>query len=185
MERKGSSFSFLEEKNEFNNKVVENVEIPDLLLVQKKSYEEFLQQNIPPGKREVKGIEEILRKIFPIESSNGNFILEYVNYTIESPVYSVEECIENGLTYDGKFKIKVRLAIKNHETGKIISVKEQEVYIGSIPLMTESGSFIINGIERVVVNQLLRCPGVYFKEEEINGQKTLFLPRYILYAAYG
>jgi len=174
MERKGSSFSFLEEKNEFNNKVVENVEIPDLLLVQKKSYEEFLQQNILPGKREVKGIEEVLRKIFPIESKNGNLILEYVNYTIELPVYSVEECIENGLTYDGKFKIKVRLAIKNHETGKIISVKEQEVYIGSIPLMTESGSFIINGIERVVVNQLLRCPGVYFKEEEINGQKTLY-----------
>jgi len=176
-----SSFSFSEKDIQLLEKIdervkgaIEKIEISDLLLVQKTPYEEFLQMDVPPEKRKVKGLEEVLRKVFPVESENGNLILEYVNYSIETPTHSVDECMENKLTYEGKLKIKIRLITRNQETGKVISLKEQEVYIGSIPLMTENGSFIINGIERVVVNQLLRCPGVYFKEEETGGQRTLY-----------
>ncbi|MCM8766636.1 MAG: DNA-directed RNA polymerase subunit beta' [Candidatus Omnitrophica bacterium] len=155
---------------------MEVVEIPDLLSIQKKSYEEFLQKDIPPEKRKIKGLEEVFRKVFPVESEDGLLKLEYISYSIEEPSNTIEECIEEKLTYEGKLKVKFRLVInKKTEKGQLqnIGIKEQVVYVGGIPFMTESGSFIINGVERVVVNQLLRCPGVYFKEE-VAVPKTLY-----------
>jgi len=153
------------------------LEIPYLLELQKNSYEEFLQRDIPPHKRENKGLEELFRRIFPIESDDGILRLEYLGYTLEPPIETVEECIEKGTTYEARLKVKFRL-IRREKTPsnelKVKSVKEQEIYIGSIPLMTENGSFIINGVERVVVHQLLRCPGVYFKEEGVSGQRVLY-----------
>jgi len=156
---------------------MELFEIPDLLTIQKKSYEEFLQKDISPEERKLKGLEEVFRKVFPVESEDGLLKLEYVSYSIEEPSNTIEECIEEKITYEGKLKVKFRLLSyrKTEENElKLAGVKEQTVYVGGIPLMTESGSFIINGIERVVVNQLLRCPGVYFKEEEVILQKTLY-----------
>ncbi|MCM8807549.1 MAG: DNA-directed RNA polymerase subunit beta' [Candidatus Omnitrophica bacterium] len=154
------------------------VEIPDLLYIQKKSYEEFLQKDVPPEKRKIKGLEEVFRKVFPIESDDNLLKLEYVSYSLDDPAHTIKECVEEKLTYEAKLKVKFRLHInRKTEDGKIenVRIKEQDVYVGGIPLMTENGSFIINGVERVVVNQLLRCPGVYFKEEEeIIGQKTLY-----------
>ncbi|HOK57162.1 MAG TPA: DNA-directed RNA polymerase subunit beta, partial [bacterium] len=156
---------------------MELVEIPDLLSIQKKSYEEFLQKDVPPEKRKIKGLEEVFRKVFPVESEDGLLKLEYISYSIEDPSNTIEECIEEKLTYEGKLKVKFRLLINRKTEGGSfhnVGIKEQVVYVGGIPLMTESGSFVINGIERVIVNQLLRCPGVYFKEEEVILQKTLY-----------
>ncbi|HDN97963.1 MAG TPA: DNA-directed RNA polymerase subunit beta' [bacterium] len=162
------------------------LEIPYLLELQKNSYEEFLQRDIPPHKRENKGLEELFRRIFPIESDDGILRLEYLGYTLEPPIETVEECIEKGTTYEARLKVKFRL-IRREKTPsnelKVKSVKEQEIYIGSIPLMTENGSFIINGVERVVVHQLLRCPGVYFKEEGVSGQRVLYSAK--IYPARG
>ncbi|MCM8804013.1 MAG: DNA-directed RNA polymerase subunit beta' [Candidatus Omnitrophica bacterium] len=153
------------------------VEVPDLLYIVKKSYEDFLQKDIPPEKRKLQGLEEIFRKVFPVESEDGLLKLEYISYSIENPTNTIEECMEEKSTYEGKLKVKFRLLInRKNQDGSLqnVGIKEQVVYVGGIPLMTESGSFIINGIERVVVNQLLRCPGVYFKEEEEFAQKTLY-----------
>lgn len=153
------------------------IEVPDLLYIVKKSYEDFLQKDIPPEKRENKGLEEAFRKVFPVKSDDGLLELHYVSYTIEDPTNTIDECVERGITYEGKIRVKFRLLInKQDEDGSLknVGIKEQEVYVGGIPFMTDSGSFIINGVERVVVNQLLRCPGVYFSEEEEPTQKTLY-----------
>jgi DNA-directed RNA polymerase subunit beta-beta' len=153
-------------------------EIPDLLEVQKGPFLSFLQKNVPPDRREKKGLEELFHRVFPVESEDGIFKLEYVNYTLDDPVDSMEECVEKKGTYESRLRVKLRLVIKeqNKKTKEfeVKGIKEQDIYIGSIPLMTDNGSFIINGIERVIVNQLLRCPGVYFKEEEAVGQRTLY-----------
>jgi len=161
------------------------LEIPDLLAVQTEPYKKFLQKNIPPEKRENTGLEEIFRKVFSetdlfpgekhhiISSNDGSLLLEYISYTIEEPVENEIECVEKGITYGGRFKVKFRLYRRDKTGNRIQSIREpQDVYLGSIPLMTDRGTFIINGIERAVVNQIQRSPGVYFKEEEDYGQTT-------------
>jgi len=154
------------------------IEIPDLLGIQKLPYQEFLQSKVPVDKRENKGLEALFRKVFPIISDDELLILEYIHYVLEDPIEDPYECLEKGTTYESKLKVRFRLTVKekiqNSEEMKIRSVKEQETYIGTIPLMTERGTFIINGVEKVIVSQLLRCPGVYFKEEEITPQKILY-----------
>jgi len=135
------------------------IDIPDLLEMQRASYGEFLQRDIPPEKRECKGLEAIFRDVFPVESYNEKMSLEYVEYRFAEPRYSVEKCEEEELTYSIPLYVKLRLNKK--ETGEVI---EQEVYLGDIPLMNERGSFIINGTERIVVNQIQRTPGVFFEE---------------------
>ena len=154
------------------------LDIPDLLQVQKIPYKNFLQMDLCPEDRENKGLEELLRNVFPVESNDGLLNLEYLYYTLEEPIESIEECLERKVTYEARLKLKFKLTVKEKlpesEEIQIKSIKEQEIYIGTIPLMTEKGSFIINGIERVVVNQLLRCPGVYFKEEGVLVQKQLY-----------
>ncbi|MBC7188628.1 DNA-directed RNA polymerase subunit beta [Candidatus Aerophobetes bacterium] len=147
-----------ETKKEFS-KYPPLIEVPDLLIMQRSSYEEFLQRDIPPEKRECKGLEAVFRDIFPIESFNEKMSLEYVEYRFAEPRWGPERCEEEELTYAMPLYVKLRLNKK--ETGEVI---EQEVYLGDIPIMTERGSFIVNGTEKVVVNQIQRTPGVFFEE---------------------
>ncbi len=132
-------------------KIDEVLQMPDLIEVQKKSYKWFLEE----------GLREVFREISPIESFTGNLALEFVDYRLENtPKYSVEECKDRDTTYAVPMKVKVRLT--NRETGEI---KESEVFMGDFPLMTEKGTFIINGAERVIVSQLVRSPGVYYEQQ--------------------
>ncbi|MCM8815604.1 MAG: DNA-directed RNA polymerase subunit beta, partial [Candidatus Omnitrophica bacterium] len=166
------------------------LKIPDLLKVQIEPYRRFLQKDVPPEARENTGLEEVLRKVFSefelfpgqkrniIASDDGSLFLGYVSYAIEDPAESEIECIEKGITYGGRFKVRFRLYKKDKVRDAIESVTEgQDVYLGLIPLMTDRGTFIINGIERAVVNQIQRSPGVYFKEEEEIGQRPTYSAR--------
>jgi len=140
------------------------VEIPDLLKMQRNSFEKFLQKDIPPGQRKKEGLQKVFFDVFPlgkgVENYNGKLALEFVEYRFGEPRYDIEKCEEGELTYSLPFYAKFRLNKK--ETG---DVPEQEVYLGDFPLMTEKGSFIINGAERIVVSQLQRSPGVFFEED--------------------
>jgi len=138
--------------------------IPDLLDIQKESFEDFLQRNIPPALRENKGLQAVFTSNFPIFDNKENFRLDFVEYNIEKARYSIQECIEKGLTFAAPLKAKLRLATKDPDTEEFINAVEQEVYLGNLPFMTEQGTFVINGAERVVVTQLHRSPGVAFSQ---------------------
>ncbi|RMH56182.1 MAG: DNA-directed RNA polymerase subunit beta [Candidatus Hydrogenedentota bacterium] len=143
-------------------KLEPSVELPDLVEVQRRSYDWFLQLDVDPDKRKDQGLESVFREIFPIaDTYEKNLILEYVGYSLGEPKYSEFECSERDQTYAAPLKIKVRLI--NRLTGEI---REQDVYMGDIPLMTSRGTFIINGAERVIVNQIHRSPGVVFDHDE-------------------
>ncbi len=149
------------------SKVKKEIEIPNLLQLQKKSFDSFLYTD----SSDMSGMERAFKSIFPIHDPQNRLSLEYVGYEILRPKYSVRECMERGLTYSINLKMKIRLVLydKDEKTGDkvgIKDVKEQEIFIRDIPLMTDRVSFIINGVERVIVNQLHRSPGVIFKEEE-------------------
>lgn len=152
------------------------IEIPDLLQFQRSSYQEFLQQDIPPDKREYKGLEAVFRDVFPVESYSAKVSLEYGGYRFTEPRFGPVECEEEELTY--AIPIYVKLRLNKKETGELI---EQEVYLGDIPLMDERGSFIINGTERVVVNQIQRTPGIFFEETATGSSegKTLYRARIV------
>ena len=126
------------------------MELSDLLEIQKKSYNNFLEN----------GIKEVFEDLFPVESFTGNLSLEFGEYSFEEPRYSIKGCKERYATYAAPLKVEARLF--NHETGE---VKEQDIYLGDMPIMTESGTFVINGAERVIVSQLVRSPSVYFGKE--------------------
>jgi len=161
-------------KRENYAKLPELFEMPNLLDVQVRSYDEFLQTDLPRSKREKKGLEEVFYEFFPIESPDGAYKLEYVNYSLGKPKYDDFESLKLGMTYAVPLKVKIRLKGKK-------DIKEQEVYLGELPLMTRTGTFIINGDERVIVSQLHRSPGVSFEEEtHLNGKK-LFSARVIPY----
>ncbi len=148
--------------------------IPHLLGVQINSYREFLQQDVAKMKRKHQGLQQAFEEIFPIESYDGEYRLEFVNYTLSKPKYNIDECKSRGMTYAAILKIKVRLRGKRE-------IKEQEVYIGELPLMTPVGTFLINGEERVVVSQLHRSPGVSFEYELHPSGKKLYSTRIIPY----
>ena len=135
-------------------------EVPNLLEMQKISFEAFLQIDVSPTKRANMGLEAVFKDVFPIESYNGRLVLDFVEYDLRKPRYSMEKCREEELTYSLPLYVKLRLVKK--ETGE---VSEQEVYLGDFPLMTERGSFMVNGAERIIVNQLQRSPGVFFEED--------------------
>ena len=142
--------------------------MPNLLQLQQKSYEHFLNINAADVES---GIEKVFKSIFPIHDPQNRLTLEYIGCEVGRPKYNVRECMERGLTYSVNLKMNIRLILwnKNEETGEKLGekdIKEQSIFIREIPLMTERTSFIINGVERVVVNQLHRSPGVIFKEEE-------------------
>src|SRR3954463_10167623 len=151
-------------------KVKAPVEIPDLIELQKKSYELFLQKDAKPNKRQGIGLQAVFKSVFPIEDFNRTASLEFESYVLEKPKYDVWECRQRGMTFAAPLKITVRLVVYDVDeeagTRNIRDIKEQEVYMGEIPLMTEAGSFIINGTERVIVSQLHRSPGVIFDHDQ-------------------
>ena len=149
-------------------KIPQKVDYPDLLDVQIQSFKKFLQEETAPKRKKPMGLQGVFHLNFPIYDNKEHFALDFVEYSIEKPRYGVEECIEKGLTYAVTLKAKLRLASKDPDPGKegFMEAKEQEVYLGSIPYMTDRATFIINGAERVVVSQLHRSPGVFFVETE-------------------
>lgn len=149
-------------------KVSSKTEIPNLIHTQRASYNEFLQLDVPAEKRENKGLESIFKFIFPLSDFENKATLEYVKYTLFSPKYDLQECIQRGINYSTSLSITVRLII--WETGddgerEIKSIKEQDVFMGEIPLMTDSGTFMINGAQRVIVSQMHRSPGVFYTHD--------------------
>ncbi|NDG84803.1 MAG: DNA-directed RNA polymerase subunit beta, partial [Proteobacteria bacterium] len=156
-------------RREFS-KVKTPLEIPNLIELQRRSYDKFLQADVPAEKRANIGLQAVFKSIFPIEDFDKTSALEFESYHLENPKYDVGECRQRGMTFAAPLKITVRLVVYDveEETGNrnIRDIKEQEVYMGEIPLMTESGSFIINGTERVIVSQLHRSPGVIFTHDQ-------------------
>ena len=144
--------------------------IPNLIEVQKNSYKELTSHNPNVADQLVKGFDRVFKSIFPIEDLNDKATLEYISYKLEKPKFDVEECITRGLTYSAALKCTLRLVVYdiNQETNTkdILSAKEQEVYMGEVPMMTNSGTFITNGVQRVVVNQMHRSPGVFFDHDK-------------------
>jgi len=150
-------------------KIEKVIDIHNLIEIQKKSYGNFLQSHIDPSKRENKGLQAVFNSVFPIEDFNQTASLQFVSYTFEKPKYEVDECRQRGMTYAAPLKVTVRLVVwdvdEETESQNIRDIKEQEVYFGELPIMTEQGTFIINGTERVVVSQLHRSPGVFFDSQ--------------------
>ena len=146
------------------------VEIPDLIGMQRESFQRFLQKDIAPEKRENIGLQAVFKSVFPIKDFTGSASLEFVSYRFGEVKHSIEECIHRGMTYEIPARITVRLVVYDvdNETGvsNIRDIKEQEIYFGTIPLMTDKGTFIINGTERVVVSQLHRSSGVFFDHDK-------------------
>ena len=160
--------------------------VPYLLATQIDSYAQFLQANVNPDKRATQGLQAAFRSIYPISSHSGNARLDFVSYQLGIPPFDVKECQQRGLTFAAPLRAKVRLTIMDKEAAKptIKEVKEQEVYMGEIPLMTTTGSFVINGTERVIVSQLHRSPGVFFEHDRgktHSSGKLLFSARIIPY----
>jgi len=169
-------------------KIQKIIDIPNLIDIQKNSYDKFLQADTAPERREDTGLQGVFKSVFPIKDFNETSSLEFVSYHLEKPKYDVDECHQRGMTYSAPIKVVVRLVVwdKDEETGaqSIRDVKEQEVYFGEIPLMTSNGTFIINGTERVVVSQLHRSPGAFFdhdKGKSHSSGKLLYNARIIPY----
>ena len=163
--------SFTEKKNirKSFGKLKESLSIPNLIEVQKNSYKELTEFKPEDGDL-TKGFDRVFKSIFPIEDLNDKATLEYVSYRLEKPKFDVEECITRGLTYSSALKCTLRLVVyeidQENNTKDILSAKEQEVYMGEVPMMTNSGTFITNGVQRVVVNQMHRSPGVFFDHDK-------------------
>jgi DNA-directed RNA polymerase subunit beta len=161
------------------SKIPEVIEHPDLLNVQIESWESFLQADMVPEKRPHKGLQQIFLMNFPITDARENYILEFVEYYVEKPKYSVVECQERGLTYAVPLKAKLRLSTKSDDGKSYVDTVEQEVYLGNLPQMTHRGTYIINGAERVVVSQLHRSPGVFFDESVHPNGMSIYSARII------
>ena len=162
------------------------LDVPYLLAIQLDSYLSFLQADKAPEEREDRGLHAAFKSVFPIQSYSGNAALEYVSYRLGQPVFDVKECQMRGVTYAAPLRVQVRLVIYDKESGgqTVKDVREQEVYLGEIPLMTENGTFVINGTERVIVSQLHRSPGVFFDHDRgktHSSGKLLFNARVIPY----
>jgi DNA-directed RNA polymerase subunit beta len=182
------AYSYTEKKRirKAFSKLQSVMDIPYLLAIQIDSYKQFTQADIPADERLDQGLHAAFKSVFPIVSYSGKALLEYVNYRLGKPEFDVSECILRGTTYAVSLRVKVRLIIYEKEsTAKVIKdIKEQEVYMGEIPLMTDSGTFVINGTERVVVSQLHRSPGVFFdhdKGKTHSSGKLLYSARIIPY----
>ena len=182
------TYSFTEKKRirkDFS-KLPEVMEQPYLLAIQLDSYRRFTQAEVPPEQRTGIGLHAAFNSVFPIESYSGNARLEYVDYVLGKSVFDVEECKLRGATYAAPLRVRVRLVLvdKDSPNKTIKDIKEQQVYLGEVPLMTENGTFIINGTERVIVSQLHRSPGVFFdhdKGKTHSSGKLLFSARIIPY----
>jgi DNA-directed RNA polymerase subunit beta len=169
-------------------RIPEVAPMPNLIDVQRASYEAFLQMVVPPDSRTQTGLQEVFKSVFPIDDFAGRGRLEFVNYELEDPKYDVDECIQRGMTFAAPLKVVLRLIVwdLDEDTGarSIRDIKEQPVYMGDMPLMTDNGTFIINGTERVIVSQMHRSPGVFFdhdKGKTHSSGKYLFAARVIPY----
>jgi DNA-directed RNA polymerase subunit beta len=184
------SYSFTEKKRirkDFGKRK-SILDVPYLLETQIRSYQEFLQLEVPADDRRGRGLHGALKSVFPIVAYSGNAALEYVSYKLGEPVFDVKECKLRGMSYGAPLRVKVRLVIYDKESSAKVKpvkyVKEQEVYMGDLPLMTETGTFIVNGTERVIVSQLHRSPGVFFDHDRgktHSSGKLLFSARVIPY----
>ena len=170
------------------SKIGETAEIPNLIGIQKSSYERFLQSNVEPEKREEVGLQKVFKSVFPIRDYNNTASLEFVSYNLGTPKYDQDECRDRGMTWAAPLRVTIQLVLwdVNPETGarNLSALKEDVVYFGEIPLMTERGTFVINGTERVIVSQLHRSPGVFFDHDDgkshVSG-KLLYSSRIIPY----
>jgi DNA-directed RNA polymerase subunit beta len=169
-------------------RIPEVTQMPNLIEVQKSSYDQFLQMFVEPSRRSQVGLQEVFRSVFPIKDFSERAELQFVHYELEEPKYDVEECQQRGITYAAPLKVTLRLVVwdVDEETGarSIRDIKEQDVYMGDMPLMTKNGTFIINGTERVIVSQMHRSPGVFFdhdKGKTHSSGKYLFAARVIPY----
>ncbi|OGW27830.1 MAG: DNA-directed RNA polymerase subunit beta [Nitrospirae bacterium GWC2_57_13] len=146
------------------------LEIPDLIEIQKRSYDNFLQKEIASDKRKEQGLQAAFKSVFPIHDFNETAMVEYLGFSLGDPKYSVWECLQRGATYAAPLKIKTRLVFfekdEQAETKRVKDIRDQEVYVGDLPLMTDTGTFIVNGTERVVVSQLHRSPGAFFTHDK-------------------
>ncbi len=168
--------------------ITETVLMPNLIEVQRSSYEQFLQMHTSPDKRDPDGLESVFKSVFPIKDFSDRATLEYISFEFEAPKFDVQECMQRDLNYAAPLKVKLRLIVfeTDEETGakSIKDIKEQDVYLGDIPLMTDKGTFIINGTERVIVSQMHRSPGVFFDHDKGKTHasgKLLFAARVIPY----
>ncbi len=169
-------------------RIPEVIRMPNLIEVQRNSYNQFLQMDIAPEKRIVFGLQEVFKSVFPIKDFSGRAELDFVRYELEQPKYDVEECQQRGMTFAAPLKVTLRLSVfdVDEDTGlrSIRDIKEQDVYMGDMPLMTDNGTFIINGTERVIVSQMHRSPGVFFDHDRgktHSSGKYLFAARVIPY----
>src|SRR5881398_562743 len=169
-------------------RIPEVAPMPNLIEVQRSSYDHFLQMGVLPEQRQPVGLQEVFRSVFPIKDFSERSQLEFVKYELETPKYDVEECQQRGMTFAAPLKVTLRLVVwdVDEDTGSrsIRDIKEQEVYMGDMPLMTDKGTFIINGTERVIVSQMHRSPGVFFdhdKGKTHSSGKYLFAARVIPY----
>ena len=182
-----NSVPSLVERKDFS-KIQSTIEIPDLVEVQKRSYDEFLQGDAEAERRQDKGLQAALMSVFPISDYNNTAILEFSSYSLGVPKYDARECLEQGMTFAAPLKLRIRLVVfdvpEKGVKGKVLDVREQEVYVGELPLMTDRGTFIVNGTERVVVSQLHRSPGASFSHDKgrtHSSGKVLFSGRIIPY----
>lgn len=169
-------------------RIPEVTEMPNLIEVQRQSYDSFLQMHVPAPERQVLGLEEVFRSIFPIRDFADRAALDFVKYELEEPKYDVDECHQRGITYAAPLRVTLRLIVWDidEETGSrsVRDIKEQDVYMGDMPLMTDNGTFVINGTERVIVSQMHRSPGVFFDHDRgktHSSGKFLFSARIIPY----
>ncbi len=169
-------------------RIPEVAQMPNLIEVQRSSYDQFLQMDVPPEQRVLLGLEEVFRSVFPIRDFSERAELDFVHYELETPKYDVEECQQRGMTFAAPLKVTLRLTVFDIEddTGlkSVRDIKEQDVYMGDMPLMTANGTFVINGTERVIVSQMHRSPGVFFdhdKGKTHSSGKYLFAARVIPY----
>src|SRR3546814_178996 len=169
-------------------KIAEVAEMPNLIEVQKTSYDQFLQLGIPVSQRSNTGLQEVFTSVFPIRDFSERAELQFVRYELEEPKYDVEECQQRGMTFAAPLKVTLRLVVwdVDEDTGSrsIRDIKEQDVYMGDMPLMTRHGTFVINGTERVIVSQMHRSPGVFFDHDRgktHSSGKYLFAARVIPY----
>ena len=167
-------------------KLPQVMDVPFLLSIQLDSYRNFTQEDMPAAQRRDVGLHAAFKSVFPIVSYSGNAALEYVDYKLGEPHFDVKECQLRGVTFAAPLRVRVRLIIYDRESSNkaIKDIKEQEVYMGEIPLMTENGTFVINGTERVIVSQLHRSPGVFFdhdKGKTHSSGKLLYSARVIPY----
>src|SRR3984885_8670529 len=184
----GKSFTGRKKIRKSFGRIPEVAEMPNLIEVQRRSYENFLQMNVKPDQRTRVGLQEVLSSAFPISDFSEKAVLNFLSYELEQPKYDVEECQQRGMTYAAPLKVTLRLTVFDVDEAtsvkSIRDIKEQDVYMGDMPLMTANGTFVINGTERVIVSQMHRSPGVFFdhdKGKTHSSGKYLFAARVIPY----